>query len=137
MNKHNVVLKVTSLLSIILLSIHVTDDIARGFDRWRPSSPIFCVVLGVLLYGTLLLAERRSGLILILIGGLGSLGMPVIHRGAGVVARSSGGFLFLWTLIALGATGTLSIILAVRGLRKGMRGTIMTAVENESPDRRG
>ncbi len=112
----NLILPVTSLLSIVLLSIHVTDDIARGFDAWRPSSPIFCVVLGVLLYGTLVLAERRAGLIIILIGGLGALGMPIIHRGAGTVARTSGGFLFLWTLIALGATGSLSIILAVHGL---------------------
>jgi hypothetical protein len=116
--KPNVVLTVTSLLSILLLSIHVTDDIARGFDKWTPLSPIFCVVLGVLLYGALMLAERRSGLIMMLITGLGALGMPIIHRGAGAVAKSSGGFLFLWTLVALGATGTLSLILAIRGLRR-------------------
>jgi len=36
--KPDVILTVTSLLSILLLSIHVTDDIIRGFDRWgRPS----------------------------------------------------------------------------------------------------
>ena len=116
--KPNVVLTVTSLLSILLLSIHVTDDVVHGFDQWRPSSPVFCVILGVLLYGTLVLAERRSGLILMLIVGLGAMGMPVIHRGAGHVAKSSGGFLFLWTLIALGATGTLTMILAIRGLRR-------------------
>ncbi len=115
--KEKIVLTVTSLLSILLLSIHVTDDIARGFDSWGRWSPLFCVVLGVLLYGTLVLSERRSGLVLILIGGLGAVGMPIIHRGAGTVARTGGGFLFLWTLIALGATGTLSIILAIRGMR--------------------
>jgi hypothetical protein len=114
--KPNVVLTVTSLLCILLLSIHVTDDIARGFDQWTPFSPIFCVVLGVLLYGALMLAERRSGLIMMLITGLAALGMPIIHSKAGAVAKSSGGFLFLWTLIALGATGTLSLILAIRGL---------------------
>jgi biotin transporter BioY len=98
------------------------------------------VVLAVLLYGTLVLAERRSGLIMMLIVGLGAVGMPIIHRGAGTVARSSGGFLFLWTLITLGVTGSLSVILAVRGLISGSgRGTgnIMPAVANESPDRRG
>lgn len=136
MNKHKITLTVTSLLSILLLTIHVTDDIARGFDKWRPSSPIFCVVLAVLLYGTLLLAERRAGLIMSLITGIGAAGMPVIHRGAGTVAKSSAGFLFLWTLIALGVTGSLSVILAVRGLIKGT-GNIMTAAPNENPDRRG
>jgi hypothetical protein len=118
--KPNVVLTVTSLLSILLLSIHVTDDIVHGLDQWGPGSPLFCVVLGVFLYGTLMLRDRRAGLIMMLIVGLGALGMPVIHRGAGRVALLSGGFLFLWTLVALGAIGTLTIILAIRGLRKGV-----------------
>ena len=116
--KENTKLVITSLLSILLLTIHVTDDIARGFDAWRPSSPIFCVVLAVLLYGTLVLSERRSGLVMMLITGLGAAAMPIIHSGAGKVARTSGGFLFLWTLVALGALGTLTVILAVRGLRR-------------------
>ncbi len=131
--RHKTVLTVSSLLSIVLLSIHVTDDIVRGFDSWRRDSPLFCVVLAVLLYGTLLLAERRSGLILILIGGLGAVAMPVIHSRAGTVAQSSGGFLFLWTLIALGATGTLSVILAVRGLRS--RQPVATAIDQQEPRR--
>ena len=128
--KHNVTLTASALLSLFLLTIHVTDDIAHGFDAWRPSSPIFGMVLGVLLYGTLMLAERRSGLVIMLIVGLGAAGMPVIHRGAGAVARLSGGFLFIWTLIALGATGTLTVILAIRGLRSTI------GIANESPDRR-
>jgi hypothetical protein len=135
MNSTHKVLIVNSLLSILLLTIHVTDDIVRGFDAWGRSSAIFAVlILPVFLYGTLVLAERRSGLVIILIGGLGAAAMPFIHSRAGAVAKTSGGFLFLWTLFALGATGALSVILAVRGLR---RAKIMTAVANESPDRRG
>ena len=127
------ILMVSSLLSILLLSIHVTDDVARGFDKWRPSSPIFCVVvLPILLCGALVLNERRSGLILMLITGLGSMGMPILHRGAGTVARNGGPF-FLWTLIALGATGGLTVILVVRALWNRR----MTAVANENSDRRG
>jgi hypothetical protein len=114
--KPNVVLTVASLLSIVLFSIHVTDDIVRGFDSWGPQSLFGVLILAVLLYGTLVLAERRSGLVIILIGGLGAAAMPVIHMGAASVAKSSGGFLFIWTLFALGATGTLSVVLAVRGL---------------------
>ncbi len=129
------ILIVSSLLSILLLTIHITDDVARGFDKWRPSSPIFCViVLPILLYGTLVLAERRSGLILMLITALGSVGMPILHRGAGTVARNGGPF-FLWTLIALGATGGLSILLVARAMWN--RRKIMTAVANENSDRRG
>jgi hypothetical protein len=120
--KPNIILTVNSLLSILLLSIHVTDDIVHGFDFWTSTTPLFGVlILAVLLYGTLMLAERWSGLIIILIGGLGSAAMPFIHRGAGHVARLSGGFLFIWTLFALGATGGLTIILVARAMWRRIR----------------
>ena len=112
--KHNVILTVMSLLSIVLLSIHVTHDIVRGVDSWGRQSLIGVLILVVLLYGTLVLADRRSGLVIILVGGLFAAAMPVIH--AKVNMAKSGTFLFIWTLFALGATGTLTVILAARGL---------------------
>jgi len=46
--------------------------------------------------------------------------VPVIHmKGAGVggaIAKSSGAFFFIWTLLALGVTALFSIILSARGL---------------------
>jgi hypothetical protein len=80
--------------------------------------PIFVVWL----YGTLVLAERRSGYIIILLASILSLGVPIIHmQGKGVgegsrIFNSSGGFFFVWTLIAIGVTALFSIILSVRGL---------------------
>jgi len=130
--KPNVILTVTSLLAILLSSIHVTHDIIRGTDSWGRQSLVGVLILVVWLYGTLVLAERRSGLVIMLVGGLLAAAMPVIH--SRVNLAKSGAFLFIWTLFALGATGSLSVILAARGLRAGGR---MTAVENESPDRRG
>ena len=130
--KNNAILTVTSLLSILLLSIHVTHDIIRGVDTWGRQSLIGVLILVVLLYGTLVLSERRSGLIIMLVGGLMAAAMPVIH--ARVSLAKAAPFLFIWTLFALGATGTLTVILAARGLRAGGR---MTAVANENPDRRG
>jgi len=76
----------------------------------------------VWLYGTLVLAERRSGYIIMLLGSLLSLAVPVIHmkgKGVGVasgIANSSGGFFFVWTLIAVGVTALFSVILSGRGL---------------------
>ncbi|HYH06505.1 MAG TPA: hypothetical protein VEK11_05515 [Thermoanaerobaculia bacterium] len=136
MTKHNdAMLTVTSLLSILLLSIHVTDDIVRGFDKWGFEKLSFVLILVVWLYGTLRLAERRSGHVIMLLGGLLAAVMPAIHmRGTGAFVRSGGAFFFIWTLFALGAIGTLTVLLAARGLR---RGNIMTAVANENPDRRG
>jgi biotin transporter BioY len=116
--KQNAIMVVTSLLSILLLTLHITDDIVRGISKAEPSN-IALVVLVVFLYGTLVLAERRSGHVIILLVGLFAAAMPVLHmRGAhyGEIARSTGGFFFVWTLWALGGLGGLTFVLSVRGL---------------------
>src|SRR5256884_9334899 len=77
------------------------------------------------LYGTLVLAERRSGYVIMLLVGLFAAAMPVMHmRGAhyGEIAKSTGGFFFVWTLWALGGLGGFTFILSARGpwrLRRG------------------
>jgi hypothetical protein len=118
--KHNVMLTIASLLSILFLTLHLTDDIIRGMEKGGLSNLVAVPILVVWLYGTLVLAERRSGYIIILLGSLLASGIPVIHmKGAGVggaIAKSSGAFLFVWTLLALGVTGLFSVILSVRGL---------------------
>ena len=117
--KRSVMLTIASLLSILLLMLHVTDDIVRGMDKAGPANFIAIAILVVWLYGTLVLTERRPGYIITLIGGIIATVVPVIHlRGTGIVnvVKSSGGFFFLWTLFALGVLGIFSIILSVRGL---------------------
>jgi hypothetical protein len=116
--KHAVMLPIASLLSILLLTLHVTDDIVRGISKAEPSN-IALLTLTVFLYGTLVLGERRSGHIIMLLVGLFAAAMPVIHmRGAhyGEIAKSPGGFFFVWTLWALGGLGGCTLILAARGL---------------------
>jgi hypothetical protein len=125
--KKNVLLTSTSLLSILLITLHLTSDTIHarvGTPEAGGSTLVAVPVLVVWLYGTLLLAERRSGYIIMLVGALIALLMPVAHViGAGgifrgQIARSSPAFLFVWTLHALGVTGLFSLILAVRGLWK-------------------
>ena len=116
--KNNVTLTVTSLLSILLLTLHITDDIVRGISK-AESSNTALLVLALLLYGTLVLRERRWGHVIMLIVGLLAAAMPVMHmRGAhyGEIAKSPGGFFFVWTLWALGGLGGFTFILAARGL---------------------
>ncbi|HSK45258.1 MAG TPA: hypothetical protein VLA83_15375 [Candidatus Binatia bacterium] len=119
--KHNVMLTIASLFSILLLTFHLSGDIIRGMEKGGASNLIAIPILVVWLYGTLVLAERRSGYVIILLGSLLGLAIPVVHmKGAGLgaqVARApSGGFFFVWTTIALGVTALFSVILAVRGL---------------------
>ena len=76
--KQSVMLTIASLLSILLLTLHITDDIVRGISK-AESSNIALAVLVVLLYGTLVLAERRSGYVIMLLVGLFAAAMPVMH----------------------------------------------------------
>ena len=122
--RENVMLTIASLLSILLLTLHITDDIVRGISK-AESSNIALTVLAVLLYGTLVLAGRRLGYVTTLIIGFFAALMPVLHmRGAhyGEIAKSPGGFFFVWTLWALGGLGGFTLLLSVRGLWSLRRG---------------
>src|SRR5271167_4127205 len=118
--KQNVVLTIASLLSIVFVTWHTADDIVRGMEPGTLFDLIVVPILVIWLYGTLMLAGKRSGYVIILLGSLLGLVVPVIHmKGAGVggaIAASSGGFLFVWTLLALGVTALFSVILSARGL---------------------
>jgi hypothetical protein len=116
-------LTIASLLSVLLFSFHLTDDIVRGIEPGGVNNLIGgSLIMVVWLYGALVLAERRSGYVIIILGSLLSFGVPILHmkgRGVGVasgVATSSGGFRFIWMLIALGVTGLFSLILSAHGL---------------------
>ncbi len=114
-------LTVTSLLSILFFTLHLSDDIVRGFEPGGFKQVSGLLILVAYLYGTLVLAGRRSGYIIILLGSLLTSLMPLAHmRGAGLVggriAHSSGMFFWVWTLLAVGVTAPFSVILSVRGL---------------------
>ena len=118
--KDNVVLTIASLLSILFVTFHLADDIVRGMEPGTLSNLIALPILVVWLYGTLLLAGKRSGYVIILLASLLGCLVPVVHmRGAGVaraMARSGGAFFFVFTLLALGVSSLFSVILSVRGL---------------------
>src|SRR5277367_6589962 len=124
--KPNVTLTIASLLSILFVTLHTADDIVRGMEPGTLFDLIVVPILVIWLYGTLMLAGKRSGYVIILLGSLLGLVVPVIHmKGAGVggaIAASSGGFLFVWILLALGVTALFSVILAARGLWEQVTG---------------
>ena len=132
--KTTVLLPVASLLSIFLLTLHVTDDIVRGISPAEQANTAI-VVLVILLYGTLMLAERRLGHVIMLIVGFFAALMPVMHmRGAHYpdIAKSPGGFFFVWTLWALGGVGGLTLVLAARELWTSSARTRRTSVTSVS-----
>lgn len=124
--KPDFTLTVTSLLSVLLFSLHFADDIARGFEKGDTGDYVGILLVAAWLYATLALIERRAGLVIILLFSIAAAGVPLIHMtGAGLtggrIANTSGVFFWVWTLVALGATGIVSAILAARGLVRAQR----------------
>jgi len=99
--KHSVMLTIASLLSILFFTFHLADDIVRGMEPGKLTNLTAVPIFVFWLYGTLVLAERRSGYIIMLLGSLLSLAVPVIPmkgKGVGVtssIGNSSGHFFFV------------------------------------------
>ena len=125
--KRTIVLTTAALLAIVLLSFHLTDDIVYGSDRSAVSNVIVVAILVIWLFGTLVLAGRRSGYVIMLLGSVGGMVVFAVHVSrpgglpAGTLAQSSGAFFFVWTLLALAATSVFSAILSALGLWESRR----------------
>src|ERR1051325_3781449 len=110
--KESVMLTIASLLLLLFLTFHLAGDVVYG---WEPGGLANLIVVGpftvVWLYATLVLAERRSGYIIMLVLSLFSLVVPYVHmkgKGVGVTSRlagTSGHLFFVWTLFAIGGVG--------------------------------
>ena len=120
--KQTAMLTTASLLTILLMTLHMTGDILFKMSPAGPVNLIVVFVFVVQLYGTLVLAGRRAGYIVILLGSALGLLISVIHmngtRGliGGDIGNSGQAFLFVWTLLALGVTATFSTILSASAL---------------------
>lgn len=120
--KQTAVLTATSLLSILFMTFHLTDDILFKMSPPGIQNLFAVLIFAVWLYGTLALAERRAGYIIVFLGSLFGLAVPVIHmKGAGGVTagdigKSGEAFFFVWTLLALGVTAMFSAVLSAHAL---------------------
>lgn len=120
--KRNLPLTISSLLSIVLFTVHLTHDIVFGLDAMsRAGTFTFLLIALVSSYGAVELAGRRSGYLITLLVGVLTAGMPVLHR-VGGPRSAARGFFFVWTLLALGACGAFAAVLSARGLWTLTRG---------------
>ena len=123
--KHKDLLVGTSLLSVLLLSFHFTQDALHsrpGTFEAGAGSLVAGLILSVLLCGPALLAERRLGQIIMLLEALFAIAMPVLHFTNGAdLNKHSGAFFFVWCLIALGVTGLFSVLLLTSELPRVWR----------------
>jgi hypothetical protein len=113
--KQHLTLTISSLLTLALTTLHFTQDVLHSSDG--ESARGVAIMLGILivyLYGTVELHGRRSGYVVMLLGGMAAAYMPFLH---GMGPRATRwGFLFIWTMLAMGVSGTFAAILAAREL---------------------
>lgn len=118
--KSGAALTILSLVGVVLMTVHLSQDIVFGYDRAGANNLSGIAMLAVWLFATLALSGRRSGYLILILGSLLAAIMPVIHMGVAdvraEVVKSSGGLLFLWTLLALGVSGSVSFVLSIEGL---------------------
>ena len=120
--KNSNLLTITSLLTILFLTFHLSDEITRGMEPGRLNMVIPVLVLGGWMCAALVLSGRRSGYIIMLLGAIVGIGIPIVHMSgaAGLVssriANSRAAFFWVWQNFTLGVISVCSLILAVRGL---------------------
>jgi hypothetical protein len=121
--KHNLTLTIASLLMINLLIFHLSDEIARGLEPGKISTVYAAPIVAVWLYGALVLVERRSGHIILLLGSILGFGISVLHMmggglAGGRIANTGGIFFWAWTLLTLSVTAAFTFALSAHGLWK-------------------
>ena len=113
-------LTITSLLTVVLSSFHLADDVVRGIEPGGTQNYNGVLILAVFLFATLMLGGRRWAHAIVLVGSLGGAVVPYLHMtGSGLVGprivNAGAVFFWVWTLFALGATASVSAVLAARG----------------------
>ena len=118
--KQNLTMTIASLLALVLFMLHLTDDVLHAKDGLDLGGTVICLlIMLVLLYGTVELAGRRLGYIIMLLGGVAAAYMPFLH---GLGPRATRwGFFFVWTLLALGVSGSFAALLSARALWRSFR----------------
>jgi len=136
---HQWTLTIIALLSVVLGSFHLADDVVRGFEPGGTSNYIGIIIVSVMLFTVLTLMATRTGYVLVLLFSVGAAGVPYIHMiGNGLMgpkAHTSGAlFFWVWTNLALGATSLVSVALATHGLWLQFRNPGVAALAGRASD---
>jgi hypothetical protein len=133
--KSDIAVMIMALVIITLLTLHLSQDVVYGYEPSRVSVLIGVPIAAVWLYATLALAGSRLGYLLLLFGSFFAAIVPVIHMsGRGVraeVVTSSGGLFFMWGLIAIAMSASVSCLLSMHGLwrlRRSLLGIVLWCV---------
>jgi hypothetical protein len=117
-----VALTIASVVTIVLLVLHVTDEIARGLEPGGLNMVTPMFVVAAWLYVALMPGERRWRYVVLLLGSILGIGIPILHMtgrgliGGRIAVGSPGALFWAFTNIIVGVIATVSFILCVQGL---------------------
>src|SRR5215470_19564433 len=120
--KANLTLTAVSLLTILFLTFHLSDEITRGMEPGKLNMVIPIFVLAGWVYAALALSGRRAGYIILLLLAIVGTGIPIVHMAGPTglvssrIANSRAAFFWVWQNLTLGVISACSLTLAVRGL---------------------
>jgi hypothetical protein len=78
--KHDPIVTITSLFTILLVTLHLAGDIVRGGEPGNLANLVVVVlVVGVWLYGILLLPGQGWGYVIMLFGSFLGMVIPIVH----------------------------------------------------------
>ena len=116
----NRTLTISSLLTLVLTLFHLTHDALHQADGMSASDvTILLVIMLTMLYGTVEFAGRLAGFIIMFLGGVAGASMPYLHSVGPRATRW--GYFFVWTLFALGLSGSFTAILAAKAAWRLLR----------------
>jgi hypothetical protein len=124
--KNSVLLTIFSLLTMLLVILHLTTEIAFGLESGGLKNIMVIAAVVVWLSGTLVFYERKLGYVIVLVLSLLGTGVPIIHMmGGGLVGGRIGhthlALFWAFSNFLLGVTALFSVILAARGLWAGKK----------------
>ena len=124
---HKRTLVVMSIIANVLVILHTSEDIVRGFEPGGLKHLQTIFTMGLWMYGTVALNDRRAGYIVMLFGALLGTLVSIAHMiGAGYVggriANSDGKLFWVFPQLMLGVVASVAVVLAAQGLWKLRRG---------------
>jgi hypothetical protein len=116
--KHDRLLTIACVASVVLMTVHVSDDVVRGFEPGGFKNLSGLAIFTAFLCAALIPEQRRWSLAVTFLGSALAAVMPAAHmlgRGLAPVAATPGGHYFVWTLFALGVSGGFGMVLSLLG----------------------
>ncbi len=132
--KQHATIVITNLLTVVLVTVHLTDDIVRGVAPGGLTDLAAVFVFVVWLYGALVLGERRSGYVIMLVGSVIGTGIPILHMAGRGIATASAP-IFVWTDLAVCTSGAFGVVLAIQralGHARGQRSSWIALTNSRS-----